>query len=236
MAASNTTKLANRLGMDWLIFAPGTASLVESNALLKLDYVNVSNISVTGDRTWATGGKRHRNKIGFDNPMTGTLTLNSQLMTKELLHLQAGDDLSSVSVRENATAHFGTGNPNARTIGYIMKGVTYWKDEDGEEHIETLTVYNATPVRSFGREYNGEGDPQSVEISFELNEADGGTYDGEILTVTIGAEDLLSEYEAFDADEAYHKGDYVVYNNKLYVCTKANGPAAWNADNWDEVE
>ena len=245
MSATNTTNFANRLGMDWLIFAPQNpnsgnprdwteSELTEANALIKINYVNVSNFSVSGDKVWATGGRKHRNKIAFNNPMTGTLTLTSQLMTKELLHLAAGDDIAASGVVSKDKVSFGTGNPNAKTVGYIMKGVTVWKDKNDNEHLELVTVYNATPTVSFGREYNGEGDPQSCEVAFELNEVDGGSFDGLIVDVSVLD---LSDCEAFDATSGtYAVGDYVTKEGYIYKCkTAISTAAAWDADKWDQI-
>ena len=88
MAIMNTTQFANRYGLNIEIFASTDAEM--KTALMTIDFANVSDISLSGDRTWATGGQDHANKIGFNNPIEGTFKLSTQIMTMELLNLMAG--------------------------------------------------------------------------------------------------------------------------------------------------
>ena len=88
MAIAKDTQFANRYGLNVEIYASTDAEM--SNALMTIDFANVSDISLSGDRTWATGGQDHANRIGFNNPVEGTFKLSTQIMTMELLNLMAG--------------------------------------------------------------------------------------------------------------------------------------------------
>ena len=172
MAITTTTQFANRYGLNIEIYAHTDTQM--ATPLMTIDFANVSDVDVSGDRTWATGGQDHSNKIGFNDPLQGTLKLSTQIMTMELLTLMAGGDISTASttvVFENTA--------NAMPKYYIIKAETVWQDADGLTYSETLTFHKACPKRAFNISYNGEGDPTSVDVEFDLMQ----DANGKVLTV-----------------------------------------------------
>ena len=79
MAITTTTQFANRYGLNIEIYAHTDVQM--ATPLMTIDFANVSDVDVSGDRTWATGGQDHSNKIGFNDPLQGTLKLSTQIMT-----------------------------------------------------------------------------------------------------------------------------------------------------------
>ena len=61
MSLSNTTKFANRLGLDIKFYAyNGSGTLDESaTPLLEVDFANEVSLEASGDNAWATGGQKH---------------------------------------------------------------------------------------------------------------------------------------------------------------------------------
>lgn len=179
MSIAKTTQLANRYGLNLKLWAAGTTTFTGEDAtpLMTIEFANLTNISVSGDKTWATGGRAHRQKIGFDNPLTGTLKVSSQILTAELLALMAGKDMSTFT---GTSIDFETGE-NTSVLSYVITADTVWKDASGQLYSEALTAYSATPKRALNIEHNGDGDPVSVDVEFDLIEND----DGKILTVGL---------------------------------------------------
>lgn len=173
MSLTKTTQFANRYGLNIEIFAH-TDTTMES-PLMTIDFANVSEVNISGDRTWATGGQDHTNKIGFNDPLQGTLKLSTQIMTMELLALMAGNDLNGA-----ATSIVFENTANSAPKYYIIKAETVWQDADGQTYSETLTFHKACPKRAFNISYNGEGDPTSTDIEFDLMQ----NSDGKVMTVT----------------------------------------------------
>lgn len=172
MAIQNTTQLANRYGLNVTIYASTDASM--ETPLMTVDFANVSDIEISGDRTWATGGQDHANKIGFNNPIEGTFKLSTQIMTMELLNLMAGGvpgEGTTTVVFENTT--------NSMPKYYVIKAETVWQDADGLTYAETLTFHKACPKRALNLSYSGDGDPISVDIEFDLLQ----DADGKVLTI-----------------------------------------------------
>jgi hypothetical protein len=173
MAITKTTQFANRYGLNIEIYAATGAT---ETPLMTIDFANVSDISLSGDRTWATGGQDHVNKIGFNNPIEGTFKLSTQIMTMELLSLMAGGtpggtgDVTEV-VFENSA--------NTTPKYFLVKAETVWQDAAGVTYAETLTFHKACPKRAFNISYSGDGDPTSVDIEFDLMQDS----DGKVLTV-----------------------------------------------------
>lgn len=173
MAISNTTQFANRYGLNVKIYAESDTSM--ATPLMTLDFVNVSDVEVSGDRAWATGGQGHVNKIGFDNPIQGKFKMSTQILTAQLLALMAGKDIASATttvVFENTS--------NSAPKAYIIKAETVWQDASGTVYDETVTFHKALPKRALNISYNGDGDPVSVDIEFDLMQDS----NGKVLTIS----------------------------------------------------
>ena len=177
MPISTTTQFANRYGLNINVYASTDTTMQTS--LVEIDFANVSDVDVSGDRTWATGGQDHANKIGFNDPIQGTFKLSTQIMTMELLALMAGEDVS----KAGTTVTFAN-TANSTPKCYIIKADTVWQDADGATYTETLTFHRACPKRALNISYNGEGDPTSVDIEFDLLAAIDDTNKGKVLTIT----------------------------------------------------
>lgn len=178
MALSATTQVANRYGLDVQFYAyTSTTEPVPSTTVtpdLTVDFLNVSDVSLSGDRVWATGGIYHANKIGFNNPMEGTLTLSTQIMTNQLLAIAANQ-----SIPTGVSAIDFENNTNSAPKYFLIVANTIWQDAAGVVYTETLTFHKASAQRAFNISYTGEGDPMSMDIVFDLLE----NADHKILTV-----------------------------------------------------
>ena len=173
MAIASTTQFANRCGLNITIYAATDISM--SDALMTIDFANVSDIDISGDRTWATGGQGHVNKIGFNDPVRGTFKLSTQLMTMELLNLMAGGTAGS-----GTTTVVFENKANDVPKYYIIKAETVWQDAAGLTYDETMTFHKACPKRALNISYNGDGDPTSVDVEFDLLQDE----NGKVLTIT----------------------------------------------------
>ena len=167
MSVAKTTQYANRYGLNVQIFA-GDADLTSTTtaALMTIDFANVSDIDISSDRTWATGGQAHANKVGFDNPIQGTFTLSTQILTAEVLALMAGSDMGTFSGTEVTFEN----KPNSMPKYYKIKAETVWQDEGGATYAETMTFHRVSPQKAFNISYSGDGDPLSVDIKFDILE------------------------------------------------------------------
>lgn len=166
MALTKTTQYANRRGMDLKFYAI-TDTACET-PLLTVDYCNQVSVDLSGSTVWATGGQNHANKVPFEDPMEGTLTISTQIMTTELLALLAGKDMTSFDGNEVIW------NNRDAIKFYIITGETVWKDKDGVTYAETIKAYKASPQKAYSKDYTGEGDPSELEIVFDLAEDDAG--------------------------------------------------------------
>lgn len=169
MALTATTQYANRYGMNLNFYAITDTTCTTS--LLSLDFVNQVSVDISGDKVWATGGQSHANQVPFDDPMTGTLVINTQIMTTKLLALIGAKDISSWSGNEVVF------NNNDSSKFYIVTGTTVWKDESGTTYTENIKCYKASPRKAYAANYIGTGDPTELEITFDLTEdASGNVY------------------------------------------------------------
>lgn len=171
MSIANNTQFANRYGLNVEISAFGDKA---TSPLMTIKFANVSDISLSGDRTWATGGQDHANKIGFNNPLEGTFKLSTQIMTVQLLELMAGQ----VPGTDTTTVVF-ENTVNSMPKYFVITADTVWQDADGVTYAETLTFHKACPKRALKISYSGDGNPTSVDIEFDLMQDD----DGKVLTV-----------------------------------------------------
>lgn len=98
MALTNTTQFANRYGLNIKIYdyeLDEQGAVVEPTGTPKMliDFANVCDVDISGDRVWATGGQAHANKIAFNDPIQGTFTISTQILTTQLLALMSGGDI-----------------------------------------------------------------------------------------------------------------------------------------------
>ena len=176
MSLTKTTQLANRYGLNTKLYAYSGYTAGTSTPVMTIDFANLSNIDISGDMVWATGGQSHGNIVGFNNKLAGTFRLSTQIITSELLTLIAGGDVAE------ATNTIVFKNDAASTIPhyFVIESETSWQDKDGTIYEEKLTFHKAIAKRALNIEYNGDGDPVSVDIEFELGQND----DGYVLTIT----------------------------------------------------
>lgn len=173
MALTNVTQFANRYGLDIKIFALGEDP-TEGTPFMTIDFANVCDVDIGGDRTWATGGQAHSNKIAFNDPIEGTFTISTQIMTSQLLALMAGQDIESTE-NEVVFRNFANATPKY----YLIVATTVWQDAAGTTYAEDMTFHKACPRRALNISYSGEGDPTSVDIEFDALE----DAEGNILTI-----------------------------------------------------
>lgn len=173
MALTTTTKFANRYGLNVKVYNVDDASM--TTPLMTIDFANVSNIDISGDRVWATGGQDHANQIGFNNPIQGTFTLSTQIMTMELLNLMSGGTAgagTTTVVFENTSS--------SMPKYYKITAETVWQDATGVTYSENMTFHKVSPQRALNIQYSGEGDPLSMDVVFDVLQAS----DGKVLTIT----------------------------------------------------
>ena len=172
MSLSNTTKFANRLGLDIKFYAyNGSGTLDESaTPLLEVDFANEVSLEASDDNAWATGGQKHGKKIAFKNLPEGTFKISTQIENILLKKLAAGEDISDAG--SDLSVKFGTSA--SKVAYYIITGDTLWQDEDGVTYTEHVVIYKACVKNAINATWTGDGDPQSRDIEFELGLNDNG--------------------------------------------------------------
>lgn len=159
MALTNTTKIANRFGID-LVFHPLTETGNTND--ITIDFANEVSFEITGDAVYATGGRGHKRLIGFNNPIEGSMTISTQIVTPQLMALITADPNASVNGAAFRSAD--------EAIYYSITGKTLWKDETGTRYEETMVAPRAFVRPNYSAAYTGEGDPHSIDINIELLE------------------------------------------------------------------
>lgn len=177
MALTQTTQMANRYGLNTKLYDYSTyTGDGNDEPVMVIDFANVSEISIEGDTVWATGGQARGNKVGFNNPISGSFKLSTQILTAQILSLLAGKDVKNAGdtiVFENTAD--GTIPPY-----YVITSETVWQDENGVKYSEDLTFHKAKAKRALNITYDGGGDPISVDIEFELAD----NAEGKLLSIT----------------------------------------------------
>lgn len=177
MAVTNTTQFANRYGLDIKIYELGKqAAEPAEDPIMTIGFANECALELSGERVWATGGQAHSNKIAFNDPIEGTFTISTQVMTSQVIALVAGADVKATPGLEVTFEN----TPNSNPKYYTVVCTTVWQDAAGVTYDETITLYKATPSRAFNITYSGEGEPLSVDVQFDLLEDDS----GKVVTIT----------------------------------------------------
>ena len=159
MAFDGTKKLANRYGLNLYFYKYGQA---DAAPCAVIDFANEVAIELSTDLVWATGGQGFKKMVGFKNPFEGTLTITTQITNNTLLSLLSGGDGELV----NGKAIFS--DTDKQNNYFVIKGYTSYKAEDGTVAYEEITAHKAMVAPGFSTSYTGDGDPQSIDIEFQL--------------------------------------------------------------------
>ena len=159
MAFDGTKKLANRYGLNLYFYKYGQA---DAAPCAVIDFANEVAIELSTDLVWATGGQGFKKMVGFKNPYEGTLTITTQITNNTLLSLLSGGDGELV----NGKAIFSDTDKQNNYV--VIKGYTSYKAEDGTVAYEEITAHKAMVAPGFSTSYTGDGDPQSIDIEFQL--------------------------------------------------------------------
>lgn len=180
MALTNKTQFANRYGLNIEIFNLAD-DITSATPVMTIDFANVCDVDISGDRVWATGGQAHANKIAFNDPIQGTFTISTQILTNQLLAMLSGGEIPEEGGSEAEIVFQNTAN--AMPKYYQVKADTVWQDAEGETYAETLIFHKACPNRAYNISYSGEGDPTSIDVVFDALEDD----NGKVLTIKKAA-------------------------------------------------
>lgn len=165
--------MANRYGLDIKIYKYSETGALEPSPLASIPFANEVSLELSSELTWATGGQSHSKMISFKDPIEGTFKISTQIVNMQLMALIAGNDLSATGNKVS----FKNDKNNASTF-YIIQGETVWTGEDGTAYSEKITCYKACVKPNYSVTYNGSGDPQSLDVEFELGtNADGNVVD-----------------------------------------------------------
>lgn len=163
MSLTKTTKMANRYGLNIKFYEYSETPSFEGTAEGEIDFANEVSLELSSDIVWATGGQAHSNRVGFNNPFEGTLKLSTQLVNMDLLKLIANDSTESAT-----SASFKNTSAGLTPTYFAIKGETVWQGEDGTTYTETIKCYKACVKPGYNVTYNGSGDPQSLDVEFQL--------------------------------------------------------------------
>lgn len=158
-------QFANRFGLNVEVFAYTDGTVGETN-LMTVDFANSCALDVSGERVWATGGQEHANKIAFNDPIQGTFTISTQIMTSELLALMSGK--TPVAGQQEIVFD----NTAMSPVYFTLKADTVWQDAAGVTYTENITIHKVCPKRALNLTYTGDGDPASIDIEFDVLQDD----------------------------------------------------------------
>lgn len=161
MALDRTKKLANRYGLNLYFYKYGQE---EGEAVAKIDFANEVGFELSADLVWATGGRGFKRMVGFKDPYEGTMTITTQITNNVLLSILTGGDGSE----DPEDGIFRFSDKDEQNNYFVIKGYTVYKGEDGTVAYEEVTVCKAMVSPNFSNTYTGDGDPQSIEIEFQL--------------------------------------------------------------------
>ena len=166
MSVNNTTKMANRYGLNLVL-----TNIADEEDTATIDFANEVSLEVTGEITWATGGQSHKKMIGFKDPKEGTIKISPQIVNMQVMQLISGGELSAtsakVSFRDDA---------KVALKYYKIEGDTVWQDEEGNVYNEKITAYKCLVKPNYSATYNGSGDPISIDVEFELSADNDGNF------------------------------------------------------------
>ena len=108
---------------------------------LNLDFANVTTTELTGETVFAYGGKGHPKRVSFSGESSGTISIETQLLTVKLWEMITGGDVTKSAkfmVREELTVAEGKATLSAAPVAGTV--VAYAANDDcGTELTVTAT-------------------------------------------------------------------------------------------------
>ena len=111
-------KVANRRGSNIRLYKYTDGSL-----FMSIPFGRITAPDVSSDRVWARGGQADANMVPFDEPMTGTFTITTQIIPIELIALACSDSGATTGVDEWAHREVLT----AEVVADKVVGAVAWK-------------------------------------------------------------------------------------------------------------
>lgn len=71
----------------------------DGSPFLSFDRANVTTTGLTSDRTFATGGQGGAKRVGFDDNLGGTLTIETQITPMKLYAMIAGSEIGTKAIK-----------------------------------------------------------------------------------------------------------------------------------------
>ena len=147
-ALTNTTQMANRLGLDIEFYAYAADGAVAGDKLAEIKFANEVSLELTSSITWATGGQTHAKMIGFKDPTEGTLKISTQVVNMQMITLASGGDIATAG----KTVSFKNDTSAVAPKYYIIKGKTVWQGEDGTTYASSSKRHRAGKKSRLGRQ------------------------------------------------------------------------------------
>lgn len=138
------------------------------NPFLNMTYANATATEMTGEVTYAYGGKDHPKKIAFHGERGGTLTIETQLQTMKLYSLISGAEIESTAEfiqREVCTCET-EGKLTLSKSPIIGTIYTYKEDDDcGTALVGTYAATSGTEGAGFDITFTvKEGSTDKLEV------------------------------------------------------------------------
>lgn len=114
---------------------------------LNLDFANVTTTELTGENTYAYGGKGHPKRVSFSGEKGGTLTIETQIQTVKLWQLVTGGEVSKTAKfmgREELTVSGDTATTVTLSAIPVTGSVVAFKVDDDCDTPLTTTVSDKT--------------------------------------------------------------------------------------------
>lgn len=114
---------------------------------LNLDFANVTTTELTGENTYAYGGKGHPKRVSFSGEKGGTLTIETQIQTVKLWQLVTGGEVSKTAKfmgREELTVSGDTATTVTLSAIPVTGSVVAFKADDDCGTPLTTTVSDKT--------------------------------------------------------------------------------------------
>lgn len=160
MTSLSSANIGNRYGLNILIYDQSDWQ----TPLVSIPYANMSEVDLTRDTVWATKGQKRGRAVGFHGQYNGTFKLSTQIMTMDLLAILMDKTITN---QDGNVITFGTA-PYRAPKYYTIKAETVWKGVDGGVYGEKITLYKVCAKRALNLTYTGDGDPQSMDVEFDI--------------------------------------------------------------------
>lgn len=126
--------------------------------IFQIETAKMTTLETAATTVYAQGGQGNARRMAWDGEKTVTFTVEDALISPEALQALTGAELQGNKYKIKPTSFAGI---------YTIKAYTFMRDEEGKDHLTTITIPKAKLQTTLNLSMAPSGDPSTFTFTFD---------------------------------------------------------------------